>query len=431
MHRPRVAILTFGCRANQYESDAMRAALTMHYDVVTGEADAYVLNGCSVTQLAERKARQAARRLHRERPGAPVVLIGCIADAVQQGLTHFDEADLLAGSGWKGRIESVLSAALAGRRGALPTVEPTPLDGERTEGPQGRVRAFLRVQDGCSLPCSYCRPTQIRGPSRSKSIEAATTEARRLMDLGFPEIVLTGINLALYAPSDGRLHDLVLALLGSPDLQRLRIASINPAGLSVELLDAFTKDARLCPHFHVPLQSGDDRILAAMRRGYTAAEYEDRVMRILDRLPDATLGADLIVGFPGEDEAAFQATCALVSRLPFVNLHVFRYSQRPGTTAANLPERVPESIKRKRADRLDELWRPIRRRLLDNRIGTTQDVLVEERRDGRWRGYTRDYIFVSFDSTEEIPVGVTRTVRILATTEDRLEGVDDDRDRAG
>jgi len=431
MNRPRVSILTFGCRANQYESDAMDCALGKDCDVVSGPADVIVLNGCTVTRLADRKARQAARRARRESPGAPIILIGCLADAVQNGLERFDEADLIAGTAWKGRISEVVEAALKGARGSLPMTEPTPLDSERTEGPRNRVRAFLRVQDGCSLSCAYCRPTQVRGPSRSKSVAAAAAEARELVDLGFSEIVLTGINLAQYAPHDGALADLVLAILDAESLRRLRIASINPTGLTAPLIDAFAADERLCRHFHVPLQSGDDRTLRAMQRGYSVSQYEARIERVRDRLPNATFGADVIVGFPGEDEDAFGASCAVVERIGFSNLHVFRYSPRAGTVAADLPAPVPERVKRARAERIDAVWRPIRRLLLDKRIGTTQDVLVEEHRDGRWCGYTQDYIYVSFGSATPIPLGAERSVRIAGVTEDYLEGGSANRDVSG
>ncbi len=430
MNRPRVSILTFGCRANQYESDVIRAALAADCEIVSDAADIVLLNGCTVTQLAERKARQAARRIRRDRPTARVVLVGCIAEAVRSGLSRFDAADLVAGNRWKGRIGEVVRSALSGARGVLPQVAPTSLDDERTDGPTRRVRALLRVQDGCSLACSYCRPTQVRGPTRSKSIAAATSETARLVGLGFPEIVLTGINLSQYDSTDGLLEDLVRAILRSADLKRLRLASINPSGITDELLEVFREDDRLCRHLHVPLQSGDDRILRAMRRGTSLAEYERRIEAVREKLPEATIGTDLIVGFPGEDEPAFEATCAAVERIGFVNLHVFRFSPRPGTVAATLPNPVPERVKRRRAERLASVWRPVRKRILDSRIGTTQDVLVEGRHDGRWQGYTADYIYVTFKSAAAIRLGDRRAIRILGTIGDRLEGVSDDRDRA-
>jgi len=428
MSRPRISILTFGCRANQYERDAMERRLRRDYEIVDESADVYILNACTVTRLADRKARQAARRLRREAPGAAIVLVGCLADAVDRGLSDFNAADLTAGNAWKGRIAEVIRSALSGTCGRLPRAKPLPLDDDRSDGPRDHVRALLRVQDGCAGACTYCLPTIVRGPSRSKSVAAALAEGRRLVDRGFSEIVLTGINLAQYAPPDGRLHDLAHRLLEIDALRRLRIASINPAGLTDALLDAFAADRRFCRHIHVPLQSGDDQILAAMARGYTVADYEAALGRARERFDDSTFGADVIVGFPGEDEAAFRGTCDVVERVGFANLHVFRYSPRAGTAAARLPDQVPERVKRARTEQLRDVWSPIRRRLLDNRIGSTQDVLVEEGRNGRWHGHTRDYFYVSFDSATAIPLGAERPVRITGVTDNHLEGVSDDRD---
>jgi len=420
---PSVTILTFGCRVNQYETDCMRAtlsALGARHD----HAKVYILNGCTVTRLAERKARQAARRIHRDHPGALVILVGCLADAVAQELTRFPEADLMAGNAWKARIDEVVCAALSGSRGMLPEPQPMDPDQERSAGPRGRVRAPLKVQDGCSLACTYCRPTQVRGPSRSKSVDASVREAEGLIRKGYPELVLTGINLAQYAPHDGSLADLVSDLLRLPGLLRLRLASINPSGLSHALLEAMASDRRACPHFHVPLQSGDDRILSAMQRGYTVAGYLATLDRVRKVLPEATFGADLIVGFPGEDDQAFRATCGIVEAVGYANLHVFRYSPRSGTVAAALPNAVPEGIKRQRASALTQVWLPIRDRLLDTRIGSIQDVLIEERRDEQWHGHTRDYLPVSFTSETELPLGSEQPVHILAARDGRLEGVD-------
>jgi threonylcarbamoyladenosine tRNA methylthiotransferase MtaB len=428
MTRSRVSILTHGCRANQYEGDVMRRCLEVAPSVSEAGGPVLILNGCTVTELAEHKARQAARRFRRAAAGGTVILIGCIADAVRQGLTRFPEADVIAGGAWKARIRDVLSAALDGRRGILPDPPVSSIESERSGGPQARIRAFLKVQDGCSLRCTYCRPTQVRGPCRSKSVEGATEEAHGLINSGFPEIVLTGINLAQYAPADGRLPDLMKRILAVPGLRRLRLASINASGLTDALLDVFAEDDRGCRHFHVPLQSGDGDVLASMRRGYTVAEYEGRLDRVRGRLPNATFGTDLMVGFPGEDEAAFLATCSAVRRARFSNTHIFRYSPRRGTEAIDLTPRVSEAVKRRRAGRLARLCRRIRGELLDKRIGTTQDVLVEACRNGRWCGYTRDYLYVSFDSDSDSLVGQERAVDITGTAEDHLRGEDADRD---
>lgn len=423
--RPRVAMLTFGCRVNQYETEAMSMLLRPTCDLVDEGADVYILNGCSVTALAEKKARQAARRLRSRSPEAIILVTGCLADSVARGMTAFGLADVIAGNAWKTRIHDAVAQALAGHRGPLPPLQSAPLDCETSSGTPRRIRAYLKIQDGCSGVCAYCRAVQLRGASRSKSFGAALAEGRRLLAAGFPEIILTGVNLAEYAPRDGSLAALAQGLLELQGLARLRLASINVAGLTDELLAVCEKDARFCPHFHVPLQSGDDGVLRAMRRPYTSAEYRETVRRVRERLPHATLGADVIVGFPGEDEAAFDATCRVVEDVGFSNLHVFRFSSRKGTEAASLSAAVPEATARDRAARLASLWRPIRRRVLDARVGKIEDVLTEARRGSKFYGHTAGYLEAAFTSGEPVPAGTVCRVRVAKATEDGLEGVHD------
>ncbi len=421
MTTTRARILTFGCRANQYETAMMYRRLGERVPPPE-EADVCVLNACAVTALAERKARQAARRMRREHPGCPVVVIGCLADTVAHGWTPFPDADLLAGNAWKPRIDEVVARAAAGARGLLPTVEPPPIGDEVGGGSPGRIRAVLKIQDGCSRACTYCRPTQIRGTSRSKATVHVVAEAAELVRSGHPEIVLTGINLSQYDVPGGSLADVARDVLGVPGVTRLRLASLNAAALTESLIGVFATDRRACPHFHVPLQSGDDRILERMQRGYTADDYLRRIDAVRTAIPHATFGTDIIVGFPGEGDDAFARTLDLVERVGFVNLHLFRFSPRPGTAAFDLPDRVPSSIQRERAERLRRRWRERLAGRLDNRIGTIDHVLVEERRSGSWRGYTSDYLYVHFTSEEDIPVGSVRPVRIVAATDEHLEG---------
>ena len=421
MNAPRVGFITFGCRVNQYETQMMRAKLAGDYRLSDDDADLYIVNACTVTALAERKARQAVHRLRREHPQAKIVLIGCLADAVEQGLTAIDGVDLLAGNAWKGRITEVVARALAGETGLLAGSGPVPLSEERIVGHPGRVRAFLKVQDGCDLSCTFCRTTQVRGSSRSKPVAAAVAEAKGLIAEGYPEIVLTGINLAQYGAPDGNLAQLVRELLKIDGLRRLRLASINPYGITEELVETFTADPRACPHFHIPLQSGDDRILRAMGRGYTVSFYRSRIELIRRFLPAATFGADVIIGFPGEDETAFRNTCRLIEEVGFANLHVFRYSPRIGTVAAGVVGQVPEPVKRDRAKELEEIYREVQARVLSRFVGREEEILIEERKDGVWRGYTRGYIdtFV----TGDFAVGNEVRVEITAALPGHLEGV--------
>jgi threonylcarbamoyladenosine tRNA methylthiotransferase MtaB len=421
--RPRVALVTFGCRVNQYETDVMRARLAPTCDLVDRDADVYVINGCSVTALAERKARQAARRLRLAAPGATLLVVGCLGEAVARGLSPFPHADLVAGRGWTTEIAHAVAAAYGGARGLLPAREPAALDAETTDGDPRRVRAVLKVQDGCSGACAYCRPVRLRGASRSKGIDAAVAEARGLVAQGVPEIVLTGVNLAEYAPPAGDLARLARRLLEIPDLARLRLASLNVSGVSSDLLDVFVGDRRFAPHFHLPLQSGDDQILRAMRRTHTAATYLRAVDRVRERLPEATFGADVLVGFPGEDEDAFAATCRVVEAVGYANLHIFRYSPRAQTEAAGLPNAVPEATKQDRAARLDDLAARVRRRVLDARRGKAEDVLVEARRAGGFCGHTAGYLETWFAASDDVPIGSVCRVLITGATDPRLEGV--------
>ena len=425
MNAPTLHILTFGCRVNQYESEAMLARLTYRVAADAKDADVVILNGCSVTGLAEKKARQAARKIRRESPGVRILLTGCLADAVEQGVARFDEADAIVGNAWKPYIEQVVSSLWDGT--ALQPSPPAPvsLDAERTLGPAARVRAYLKVQDGCSGVCTYCHPTRLRGASRSKTLAAAVAEAAQLCASGFPELVLTGINLAEYASPDGDLADLVGRLLVLPDLRRLRLASINPSGITPRLLRVFEKDRRACRHFHIPLQSGSDTILRRMARQTTRAQYLDRIDVIRRTLPDATFGTDIIVGFPGETDTDFLETRGIVERVGFINLHAFRFSVRPGTAAQRLDGAVSGDVKRQRADQLDECWKATLAPLLDARVGKTEHVLTEACHDGHGYGYTSDYIHVTYTTSQDVPIGKLRPVRITGRTAISLEGLDE------
>jgi threonylcarbamoyladenosine tRNA methylthiotransferase MtaB len=423
----RISIKTFGCRVNQYESEMMRDRLVPTYEMTDETPDIIILNACTVTALAERKARQAARRMRRDNPGAHVILIGCLADAVDQGTTLFPDADLLAGNSWKSRIDHVVQHALSGACGMMSTSVSDELSVEQSHGPSHRIRAFLKIQDGCSRACTYCRTTQVRGAPRSRSIESTRAEAEALVAAGFPEIVLTGIDLAQYSPDGGHLAEAVEAIASLDGLVRLRIASINPSGMTPQLIEACASIDTVCPHFHIPLQSGDSRILAAMRRGYDTTVYLETVDRIRSRIPCATFGTDIIVGFPGEDETAFARTCEVLDAVGYSNLHAFRYSPRRGTAAADFPHQVAPNTKRQRSETLIALWQDGLGSVLDNRIGSTQDVLVEEHRDNVWRGYTHDYLYVKFPSERKIPVGSLLPVRVIGRMGATLEGVDDHR----
>ncbi|MEA3238435.1 MAG: tRNA (N(6)-L-threonylcarbamoyladenosine(37)-C(2))-methylthiotransferase MtaB [Candidatus Bipolaricaulota bacterium] len=418
----RITLITFGCRVNQYETQMMRELLTPRFQIVSSDADVYVVNACTVTSLAERKARQTIHRLHRESPSAKIIVIGCVGDAVASDLSRLDQVDLIAGNGWKTRVNEAVERALAGETGLLPTVRPMPMENERISRHAGRVRTFLKVQDGCDFACTFCRTTQVRGPSRSKPITAIIDEARRLVENGYPEIVLTGINLAQFSSPNGNIASLSKRLLQIESLRRLRLASINPYGIDDELVRTFARSDRACPHFHIPLQSGDDDVLRAMARGYNREFYLSRVELIRRDIPQATFGADMIVGFPGENDAAFRQTLSMIEQVRFANLHLFRYSPRAGTIAARARDQVSEAVKRARAEEAEQVYRRLQQDLLSSYIKETLSVLLEEKTEDGWRGYTRGYISVQVHTAMQHNPGDEIAVRIVSAQDGYLLG---------
>jgi threonylcarbamoyladenosine tRNA methylthiotransferase MtaB len=263
----------------------------------------------------------------------------------------------------------------------------------------------------------------VRGPSRSKPVTAIVDEAHGLVEHGYPEIVLTGINLAQFAPPVGNLASLCEKLLQIDGLHRLRLASINPYGIDEQLVSAFASSKIACPHFHIPLQSGDDDVLKAMARGYTREFFLSRVDLIRHDIPQATFGADIIVGFPGESDAAFGETLAMIEEVRFANLHLFRYSPRVGTLAARARNQVPETVKRERAEEASRVFRITQQDLFSSYVGTTVNVLLEDgTEDGGWRGYTRGYIDVHVHTSTQHNPGDEITVHIVSVGDGYLLG---------
>ena len=407
----------------------MRGRLSLCGYLNAEEPNVVVISGCTVTALAERKARQAAVRSRRDHPGAKIVLVGCLADAVRRGLTSFRSADLVAGNAWKPHIDEVVRRAAAGVRGVLSARPEDEPDG----GPQGsraapaagaepgRVRAYLKIQDGCQHACTYCRTTQVRGLSRSRSPEDAVNEAQELATCGIPELVLVGIDLADYRPAGGTLAGLLARLDGIRGVRRLRLGSMNPEGLTDGVLGAMAGLRATCPHFHLPLQSGDDRILARMGRPYDVASYLDTVQRVRDAVPHATFGTDLIVGFPGESAAAFRRTCGVLSVVGFVNVHIFRYSPRRGTRAAALADDISPTVKRQRAQELDALASAVRGKILREAVGTAQSVLVERSEGKLAYGYTAGYVKAVVRTSRPMGVGEDIRGRVVSVTTEGVE----------
>lgn len=416
----RVITHTLGCRVNHYESQMIRERILG----LPGVGEIHVVNTCAVTALAARKGRKLIRKLRREHPRALIVAVGCQATDSPEELRAAG-ADVVVPNKDKARIREILIAHL--RKEPPPRGGWLPLSEERIARDAEQIRANLKVQDGCSVACTFCKTWQVRGPLRSKPPHVAREEAECLAAAGHPELVISGINLAQYGtdlPDKPSLVDLLRELLRVPGV-RIRLSSLNPEGMTEELISLFAEERRLCPYLHVPLQSGDDRVLSRMGRPYTAGQYRERVTSFLEAVPRAAFGADVMVGFPGEDEEAFRRTYKLLSELEPLKLHIFPFSPRPGTEAAGFPDQVPAATKRARVDALRELSQMLSLRVLRQFLGEVLHPVLEERTDGMWRGHAENYIIVALRA-DGYTRGTILPVRITEVQENICVGVMED-----
>jgi len=410
---PRVALKTIGCRLNQAETARMAASFTAAGYAVApfGEpCDVCVVHSCAVTHQAELDSLRLARRARRDQPGAVVVLAGCLAQYAQRRLAPGEAADLLVPQKDKLRIPVLLHELAPGQFPLPPPTEPAPTPAFET------TRALVKAQDGCDFRCAYCVVPDARGPAASRPLEQVVAEARRLADAGFREVVVTGANVGCYRDGTRGLVDLLRAVEAADGIARVRIGSIELSTVEREIIDWMALSPKLCHFLHLPLQSGDDRILRAMGRRYTRDEYRRAAEYAAERVPRLGLGADVIVGFPGEDEAAFGRTVELVEALPFSNLHVFPFSPRPDTPAAALPGAVPAAVRKERVRRLLGLEKAKREAFAHGFVGRDVQVLVE-RLDARGagRGWTGEYVEACVTGPG-VAVNALLTMRATAAT---------------
>lgn len=431
-----VSFVTLGCRVNQTDTHLIRTGLEargLRTVPPECEADVVVINTCAVTARAELSDRQAIRRARRASPGARVVVTGCWAQTSPQAIATQGGVDLVVGNTDRARLPDLVGELLGQPRGA-PRVEVGDLARARLEpvAPparlDGRARAFVKVQDGCQHRCAFCIVPVARGGSRSLAPAAVEAHVRRLVEAGHPEIVLTGIDLGHYG-SDLRPRTSLAALLDRlvqvGGLRWLRLSSMLPSYFTEDVLQILTTSPAIAPHFHVPLQSGSDRILRRMRRPYTTATYRRVVERLAGAIPRLGLGADVIAGFPGESETDFAATLEMVRTVPFSYLHVFPYSERRGTAAAALPGRLNPHTVTARARQLREVGAARRQEFHAAMVGRTEDVLVLETRDsdsGDLTGLTGNYVEVTFAGPDHLRRRTTH-VRVTGAGETTTRGV--------
>lgn len=386
---PRVSYFTLGCRLNQHDTAAMRASLGAAGwgEARAGESpDVVVLNTCTVTARADQEARQLIRRLAREHPRARLVVTGCYAQRAPGEVASIEGVADVIGTAERDRIAERLAIPVRSAGGAAIAVAPA--RARRPFAPPGtaaapvafgRTRALLKVQDGCDAFCSYCVVPYVRGRSRSLPIPQAAAQARRLLEAGFHEIVLTGADLGAYGKDlggRGLLPELIEALLALGPSHRIRISSIEPNQVDPALIAAAGAEPRLCRHFHLPLQSGSAAVLRAMRRSYTPSDYARLAERLAAR-GTVAVGADVIVGLPGEGEAEFEETVRFVERLPIAYLHVFRYSPRPETRAALEAVRADTAASRERSERLRALGAEKREAFQASLVGAVLPAIPE------------------------------------------------------
>jgi len=440
-HKKTVAFNTFGCKLNQAETEMMREAFEARgFTVIkfNSAADVYVVNTCTVTGKTDHQCRQALRHAllqKQHNPSTKVIATGCYAQTNPRGLlTMVDGIDLVAGNIEKNKLADLAlelfhePAAPDAARICVSDIKlARTLEPPRISQFTGLTRAFLRVQDGCNNRCAYCIIPHARGPSRSMSPDMALDQARAFAESGHRELVITGIHVGRYGidlTPKTSLAALLRSLHRIPGVESIRLSSIEPGEVSEELLDTLGALPGMCPHFHISLQSGDADILRAMRRNYSPGDFAAVARAIRSRMPDACIGADIITGFPGETDQAFENTCGFIKDMELAYLHIFRYSQRPGTPAADMPGQVQEEIKKERSAALHAIRGQLNETYRKRFVGRTMDVLFEHRRLGRdalLTGLTGNYLRVSAKGPDSL-MGCITPVRLTALTKAGVTG---------
>ncbi|MFA6468374.1 MAG: tRNA (N(6)-L-threonylcarbamoyladenosine(37)-C(2))-methylthiotransferase MtaB [Bacteroidota bacterium] len=393
---------TLGCKLNYAETASLeRQFKDRGFEIVpfTEQSDVCIINTCSVTERADREARQIVRRALRSSPNAFVAVVGCYAQLDPEVIASIDGVDMVLGASEKFRL---FDFADSFKKFASPKVFVSPITSVNDFGPaysggvDERTRAFLKVQDGCDFNCSFCTIPLARGESRSQSIDACVAQAKELVAAGYKEIILTGVNVGDFGKNNGRTFLELLKELNAVDgIDRIRVSSIEPNLLHDELIDFWLASEKICNHFHIPLQNGTDEILRTMRRRYTSEYYNTLVRNIRQKAPDASIGVDVIVGFPGETEKLFEQNFSFIHELPVSYLHVFTYSERPNTPSIGFPGRVEPRIRYSHSDKLRILGQMKKSAFYQSQKGKIRPVLIEGAiEENMLSGYTDNYVRV-------------------------------------
>ena len=429
--RKKVAFYTLGCKLNFSETSTIaRSFEHEEFDRVdfSQPADVYVINTCSVTENADKRFKTIVKQAQKSNSEAFIIAIGCYAQLQPNALAAIDGVDLVLGATEKFKITDYLNDLTKKQLGAVHSCAIEDADfyvGSYSFG--DRTRAFLKVQDGCDYKCTYCTIPLARGISRSDTLQNVLNNAREITQKGIKEIVLTGVNIGDYGKGEfgNKKHEhtffeLVKALSKVEGLERVRISSIEPNLLKNETIDFVAQSDNFAPHFHIPLQSGSNQLLKLMRRRYMKELYVDRVEHIKSKMPNACIGVDVIVGFPGETDDLFLETYEFLNALDISYLHVFSYSERPNTVAAQMDHKVPKEVRTKRSKMLRGLSSKKRRAFYESQLGSVQTVLFEgENKEGYIHGFTPNYVKVKTPWNPNL-VNTTREVSLKQIDEDGL-----------
>ncbi|MFP5387178.1 MAG: tRNA (N(6)-L-threonylcarbamoyladenosine(37)-C(2))-methylthiotransferase MtaB [Bacteriovoracia bacterium] len=399
----KVAFHTLGCRLNFSESGSIaQGFVDRGYEVVEfgNPADVVFLNTCTVTDGADSTCRNLIRKAHASSPEAKIVVAGCYAQMEADKIKAMQGVDLILGTSEKYKVFDYLESE---KDQEVRIDKSSEFWGAATTLADSHTRAFLKIQDGCNYVCSFCIIPFARGRSRTISVADALKEAKELAKKGFKEIVLTGVNIGEYEAISGeRLTDLVKHIADLPEVERLRLGSVEPNTMTRELLETLKATGKYQDHFHIPLQSGSDEILTSMRRKYSVSEYKEIIAMVRSYFPDAAFGADVIVGYPGETEEQFLETFNFLRTQPITHFHVFPYSKRKGTTAAKLENQIQTSVKKDRVRTLLMLGDAKLDEFSESMVGKRTSVLFENEVDGYWEGYSSNYLRVRVKSSENL-----------------------------
>jgi threonylcarbamoyladenosine tRNA methylthiotransferase MtaB len=426
----KISFVTLGCKTNQFESAAMtEAARKEGYQIVSAgdAADICVINTCTVTAKTDAESRRLIRRALRANPAARIVVTGCYAQIAAEEISTMPGVALIIGNTEKRELLQLLR-----NLGEEQQIKVADISQVRKTGPliletfAEHTRAFLQVQNGCDSRCSYCIVPHVRGPSRSVCLDDALEGIRTFARQGFQEVVLTGIHLGAFgldlAPATS-LRELLSIAENEKIVPRLRLGSIEPTEISAELIELIATGQTLCPHLHIPLQSGDDGVLAAMNRPYNSDFFRELISKLIAAAPSLCIGTDIIAGFPGETAEAFERGYCFLEKLPLAYFHVFPFSPRQGTPAATMPDPVPPAVVKKRAEALRILSLRKKRDYFESFLGREVQVLIQEKRKGgNLKGLSRNYLSVAI-SGHTAPVNSEIAVRIIEIDKDQLIGV--------